>query len=48
MGSLLGRILCVLGLHDYQVVEVDFTFGLGGGIAKLRCRRCGHETTRPA
>lgn len=48
MRSLLGRMLCLLGLHDYHIVEVDFAFGPGGGVAKLQCRRCGRKTTRPA
>lgn len=46
MAKLFGRLLCLLGLHDFQVVEVTFGFGAGGNVAKVECRRCGHVTLR--
>jgi len=39
--DLIGRILCMLGLHDYRVEETTFGFGGGGSVEKDRCRRCG-------
>ena len=46
MRAILGRILCFFGAHDFQVVDVTFGFGPGGGVAKVQCRRCGLTTTR--
>ena len=49
MGSLLtilGRLLCQLGLHKFRVVDVTLGFGPSGGVAKLECERCHHSTTR--
>ena len=44
--SLLGRLLCRLGVHDYRVLEIMFQFGSGGSIEKVECRRCGVTVTR--
>ncbi len=41
MVSWLGRLLCVVGLHDLKVIEVSLTFGAGGTVEKLVCQRCG-------
>ncbi|MFQ5775527.1 MAG: hypothetical protein ACE5GS_13480 [Kiloniellaceae bacterium] len=46
MEAILGRILCFLGLHDFQVIDVTYGFGAGGSVAKVQCRRCGLTTTR--
>ncbi len=46
MPKLFGRLLCLLGLHDFHVVEVTFSFGVGGSVSKIECRRCGYVTTR--
>jgi hypothetical protein len=42
----LGRILCVLGLHDFRLAEKNFSFGSEGGVEKVRCRRCGRTFSR--
>ena len=42
----LGRLLCRLGLHDYQVIEEVLSFGAGGQVQKVVCRRCGFRTAR--
>ena len=42
----LGRLLCLLGFHEFQIVESVFGFGLTGQVDKVECRRCGHVTTR--
>jgi len=44
--SLLGRLLCWLGFHDYRVIDKTFGFGAGGGVEKVECRRCGVTITR--
>jgi hypothetical protein len=46
--SLLGRLLCMLGFHDYRVLEVMFQFSSGGSNEKIECRRCGVTVTRQA
>lgn len=44
--TLLGRLLCLLGFHDFEILEVSAGFGAGGSVAKVKCRRCGLITTR--
>ena len=46
--SLLSRLLCWLGVHDFRVIDKTFEFGAGGGIEKVECRRCGVTMTRQA
>jgi hypothetical protein len=41
-----GRLLCLVGIHDYRVLEVRFGFGEGNRIEKVECRRCGQVSTR--
>lgn len=41
-----GRLLCVVGWHDYVVVSRTFGFGPSGDVEKVECRRCGHVTAR--
>ncbi len=43
---ILGRTLCVLGLHDFRLVERILTFGSEGGVERVRCTRCGLTITR--
>ena len=42
----LGRLLCMLGFHDFRIVEVSFGFGPGNKIERIECRRCGLTATR--
>ena len=44
--TLLGRLLCWLGIHDFRVVSETFGFGAGGTVEKAKCRRCGIYVTR--
>lgn len=46
MPRILGRILCLLGLHDYRLVERSVSFGSEGGVEKVQCKRCGLTITR--
>jgi hypothetical protein len=42
----LSRLLCLLGIHDFRILEVRFGFGVGSRIEKVECRRCGLVTSR--
>ncbi len=42
----LSRLLCLLGIHDFRILEVKFGFGVGSRIEKVECRRCGLVTSR--
>ncbi len=42
----IGRLLCLLGFHDYRLIEVLGAFGGAGQVQKVECRRCGYATTR--
>ena len=46
MEELLGRILCWIGFHDFHVIGADFSFGQGGEVETVECRRCGYWMTR--
>ena len=46
MPATLGRLLCLVGAHDFRVLEVRFGFGQGNCIEKVECRRCGIVSTR--
>ncbi len=48
MRAMLGKVLCYLGFHDFDVVDVTLGFGPAGGVETVECRRCGHRTTRAA
>jgi hypothetical protein len=41
-----GRVLCALGVHDLEVIEVQIGFGPSGTVEKVQCRRCGYRGTR--
>ncbi len=44
--SLIGRLLCSLGLHKYRLLEVIGAFGPAGGVEKVECERCRVTATR--
>ena len=46
MLNIVGRLLCLLGFHDFRVLEVTFGFGAGGNVEKIQCKRCGLIITR--
>ena len=46
--NLFGKLSCLLGVHDFEVISVTFGFGEGGNVEKVQCRRCGIITTRHA
>ena len=41
-----GRLLCMIGVHDYRVVEVKSSFGCGA-VEIRQCRRCNARNLRP-
>jgi len=41
-----GRLFCLLGFHDLQVIDKNFGFGGGGSVEKVRCCRCQLTFTR--
>ena len=45
-GNLIGRLLCLLGLHKYRLLEVTVAFGPAGVVEKVECERCGMTATR--
>ncbi len=46
MPKILGRLLCLLGIHDFRIAEATLGFGPGGSVQKVQCKRCGLATTR--
>ena len=46
MTNIFRRLRCLLGFHDFHLVEVTMGFGLSGTVEKVECRRCGYFTTR--
>jgi hypothetical protein len=46
MTNLLARLLCLIGVHDFRVLEVIVGFGPSGSVEKVECKRCGQVTTR--
>jgi hypothetical protein len=45
MPTILGRLLCLLGIHDFRILEVTYGFAPGSDVQRLECRRCGRITT---
>jgi len=37
----LTYLLCLIGIHRYQVVDTIFGFGSGGSTQKVKCKICG-------
>ena len=48
VSNFIGRLLCRLGLHNVRVIDVTLGFGVGGGVEKVECRRCGIVMSRKA
>ena len=42
----IGRLLCLIGMHDFRTIEIICGFGSGGTVQKVECQRCGLVTTR--
>ncbi|MGI9450198.1 MAG: hypothetical protein ACR2QH_06130 [Geminicoccaceae bacterium] len=48
VAAYLGQLLCWIGLHDLDLIEVVGGFGVGGPVEKLRCKRCSKVMARRA
>ena len=46
MRALLGRLLCLLGIHDYHVIDATFGFGADSSVIREQCRRCCRANIR--
>ena len=46
MMNIIRRLFCLLGFHDFHVVEVTVGFGPSGAVEKVQCSRCGYLITR--
>ncbi len=46
MPDWIGRLLCLIGIHDFRTIEMIGGFGSGGAVQKVECRRCGLVATR--
>ena len=42
----LGRLLCRVGWHDYELIDASFGFDPRGTVENVRCRRCRQVVTR--
>jgi hypothetical protein len=42
----LGRLLCWLGLHDFETINAATSFEPDGAVETVKCRRCGYITMR--
>ena len=40
MPKLIGHLLCLLGFHDFKIIDREFDFGSGDGVETVQCRRC--------
>ncbi len=45
MSKFLVRFLCLLGFHDFCIVEKLVSWG-SGDVEKVQCKRCGLNITR--
>ncbi len=39
------RLPCLLGFHDFRIIETVASFG-SGNVEKVQCKRCGLTITR--
>jgi len=44
--TLLGKLLCSLGFHDFHVISRAFEFRAGAAVEKVECHRCSLRITR--
>ena len=45
--TFVGRLLCLLGIHDFKIIETRLSFGSAGGVSMFQCEHCGKIVTRP-
>ncbi len=44
--GIVGRLLCLLGFHDFKVIDATLGFGSAGGTSTVQCQRCERIVTR--
>jgi len=37
----MSKLSCKFGVHDFDIIEVAYTFSDKGTVEKLQCRHCG-------
>ncbi|MED5464670.1 MAG: hypothetical protein VX699_08465 [Myxococcota bacterium] len=37
----LHRVVCWMGIHDFELIEANLSFISGCGVEKVQCRHCG-------
>ena len=37
----LDLLLCWIGIHRYEIIDVSFGFGPGGTVERVQCKICG-------
>ena len=37
----LSLLLCLVGIHQYKIIDVTYGFGASGSIITLECKICG-------
>ena len=39
-------LLCWLGFHRYEIIDISFGFGPGGSVKKVQCKICKIKKTK--
>ena len=39
-------LLCKVGIHSYEKVDINYSFGPGGSTETIRCKDCGIKKIR--
>ena len=39
-------LFCYVGLHRYEKVDINFSFGPGGSTETIKCKDCGIKKLR--
>jgi hypothetical protein len=46
MKKILNKLLCLLGIHRYKIIDATYGFGPGGSVETIECRACGIKKKR--
>ncbi len=39
-------LFCKVGIHNYEKIDINYSFGPGGSTETLKCKDCGVKKTR--
>ena len=39
-------LLCKVGIHNYEKIDISYSFGPGGSTETIRCKDCGIKKIR--